>query len=273
MPDPVTAGISAVTSIGSGFIQGGAAKKAGRVQANAINAGIAEQRSSYDTIRQLLSPYASAGTPALQGLMNLAGLGQQGNVNWDAYVQGNPDALANWESLSPEQRAQFGSLQQFGKYHYEKDGSRRDLSAFTTGAVDGATAQQQAVSQLEQSPMFQTMARQGEDAIAQNASATGGLRGGNTQGALARFRPQLLDQFIERQYGRLAGIAQAGQNAAGATANAAGAMGGNIADLLVGRGQAQAGAIGAQGQIWSNTLGQIGGMASNAFAGGGKVPF
>jgi hypothetical protein len=72
----------------------------------------------------------------------------------------------------------------------------------------GPEAQQEYVTQQEQSPIFQALAGQGEEAILQNASATGGLRGGNVQGALAQFRPALLNQFLEQQYGRLGGMTQ-----------------------------------------------------------------
>lgn len=112
----------------------------------------------------------------------------------------------------------------------------------------GDGSQQAAFMQQEQSPMFQGIVRQGENAILQNASATGGLRGGNVQGALAQFRPALLNQFIEQQYGRMAGIAGMGQNAAAGvgqsgmnTANQIGTQFGNI-------GQAQANQALARGQ-------------------------
>lgn len=259
MPEPVTAGIAAVSSIGSGFIQGNAAKKAGRAQTRAINEGIARQDQSLEAVRRLLGPYAQAGTPALRELMAIAGIG--GGTNWDSYLQANPDVAAEWQRIQGEGR--FATPQEFAEWHYNTYGRAEGRPVDVT---DNAAAQQQAIAGIEGSPIFQTLARQGEDAIMQNASATGGLRGGNTQGALARFRPALLNQFIEQQYGRIAGIAGMGANAAGAIGNAEMGTAGNVADLLVGRGQAQAGAAGAQGQIWSNVLGQIGGGAANFFA-------
>lgn len=78
-----------------------------------------------------------------------------------------------------------------------------------TGAL-GPDAQREAVAALESSPMFQSLAAQGEQAILQNASATGGLRGGNTQGALAQFRPQLLNQTIQERFANLGGISNLG---------------------------------------------------------------
>lgn len=85
--------------------------------------------------------------------------------------------------------------------------------------ANGPEAQAAAVAQLENSPMFSSIARQGENAMLQNAAATGGLRGGNTQGALAQFRPSLLNQFIQQRFQNLGGIA--GMGLAGAQQNAA----------------------------------------------------
>lgn len=80
----------------------------------------------------------------------------------------------------------------------------------------GPEAQQAAIAQLEASPQFQSLVAQGEAGILANAAATGGVRGGNTQAALAQFRPGLLSSIIEQQYARLGGLsgmgAQAGQS-------------------------------------------------------------
>lgn len=139
--------------------------------------------------------------------------------------------------------------------------------------LGGAEAQRSAIAQLQQSPQFQTLTQQGENAILANASATGGLRGGNTQGALAQFRPALLSQLIDQQYARLGGLTSLGQNAAAGTGNAGMQTGNSISQLLQQQGAAQAGnalAVGranaAMGQTIGSAIGQIGGMyASGAF--------
>lgn len=83
----------------------------------------------------------------------------------------------------------------------------------------GPEAQQAAIAQLEASPQFQALVGQGEQAILANAAATGGVRGGNTQAALAQFRPQVLSSLINQQYNQLMGMsglgAQAGQGLIG----------------------------------------------------------
>jgi hypothetical protein len=149
------------------------------------------------------------------------------------------------------------TLEQFAQQYYQQNGG--DIAQFTNDP------QAAAVSRIEGQPMFQSIARQGEDAILQNASATGGLRGGNTQGALARFRPQLLNQFIQEQYARLAGITELGQNAAAGVGSAGLTTGANIGNLLTQQGLAQAAGAGAQGQIYGNLAGNLGGILAGAF--------
>ena len=146
-----------------------------------------------------------------------------------------------------------------------------DLAGLT-----GPGDQQAAFTQQEKNPMFQGLLRQGEDAILQNASATGGLRGGNTQGALAQFRPALLNQFIEQQYGRMAGIANLGQNAAAGVGQAGMSTANQISNQYGNIGAAQAGNALARGQANANmfglplqALGMIGGMGGGMFGNAG----
>jgi hypothetical protein len=129
----------------------------------------------------------------------------------------------------------------------------------------GPEAQQAYVTQQEQNPLFQSLLRQGEESVLQNASATGGLRGGNVQGALAQFRPQLLNQFLEQQYGRLGGMTQLGQRSAAGVGAAGMDAAGDIATLLGERGQAQAGGALARGKMFSDILGEVGGIGKGLF--------
>ncbi len=90
-------------------------------------------------------------------------------------------------------------------------------AANLTGA-NGNAAQSTAINGIANGPLFNGLNQQGMNAILANASATGGLRGGNTQAALAQFSPQLLNQLIQQQYGDLMGLSTTGANAAGMTA-------------------------------------------------------
>lgn len=85
--------------------------------------------------------------------------------------------------------------------------------------ANGNDAQQAAIDQLRGSPGFQSLLKQGENSILANGSATGGLRGGNTQAALAKFSPALLAQTINDRFAQYGSLASAGQNAAIGTGN------------------------------------------------------
>ncbi len=168
-----------------------------------------------------------------------------------------------------EQRRQFDKMVQLLS-PYAKAGTGALSAQQNILGLGGAAAQKAAISGIEQSPYFQATARQGENAILQNASATGGLRGGNVQGALGQFRPQLLNQLVQQQYQNLGGITSLGQNAAAQTGNAGMQSAANIGNLLQQGGAAQAGGIiggqNAQNQFIGNLVG-LGGAAigSGAF--------
>jgi hypothetical protein len=137
--------------------------------------------------------------------------------------------------------------------------------------LDGADAQRQAIGALETSPQMQAMLAQGENALLQNASATGGLRGGNIQAALAQFRPQLLSQMIQNQYQNLGGLSQLGQAAAAGQASSGMQSAASISDLLGQQGSALAGGVMAKGGAQRAAFGDVlnlGNLALRAQSGG-----
>jgi len=150
---------------------------------------------------------------------------------------------------------------------------QQDLSG-----LNGPEAQQKAVDALQNSPQFEALAKQGENGILQNASATGGLRGGNVQGALANFRPAMLNDLINQRYSQYAGLSSLGQNSAAGIGNLGAQYSGlgqqnanSAAGLLQQQGQAQAGGALAQGQyaqglanIFTNWAGSTQNQASQA---------
>jgi hypothetical protein len=129
----------------------------------------------------------------------------------------------------------------------------------------GPEAQRAAIAQIESSPEFQAQVEQGERALLQRAAATGGLRGGNVQEALAQFRPAMLSDLINQQYSRLGGftqlgsqtgtnIAQLGQSSAAGQGAGALRTGESIAGLLGEQGAARAGGILGQGGVVGQTF-------------------
>ena len=132
--------------------------------------------------------------------------------------------------------------------------------------LQGPEAEQAALERITGGSTFQELARQGEEALLQRASATGGLRGGNVQAALAQFRPQLLNQLIEQQYTQLGGLTNIGQASAVRQAAAGQQTGTNVSNLLANQGAAIAGGQVARGNVGRQAFGDILGIAKTVAA-------
>jgi hypothetical protein len=218
MPD-LMMGLQVGASLLGSSMQADAASEASAAQVASAEAGIAEQRRQFDAMRELLKPYVSVGTTAIEGLapFQVAGVGAVPILQ--QYAQAGPKAFEQQQALA---------------------------------GVLGPERQREAIAQIESGGGFQASVQAGEEALLQRASATGGLRGGNIQAALSQFRPQMLQQEIERQFGRLGGFADIGRETQGnllkigqASAAGVGAQGvttgTNIANLLANQGRAIAG--------------------------------
>ncbi|HCQ9935387.1 TPA: hypothetical protein OMR11_002738 [Acinetobacter baumannii] len=180
----------------------------------------------------------------------------------DAQIQSNQAAI-------DEQKRQFDAIQELMK-PYVNAGTGALAGQQDLLGLNGASKQQAAIDAINNSQAMQTYMQQGENAILQNASATGGLRGGNTQSALSQFRPQLLNQLINQQYQNLGGLTSIGQNAAAGVGNAGMQSANNISNLLQQSGAAQAGNALAQGQATANQwagIGNLVGQLGGAFIG------
>ena len=259
------AGAAIGAGIGSSMLQSGAAQEAASTQAEAAQSGIAaqerattagieEQRRQFNEIQKLLTPYVQAGQGAIGGFQPFQQAGQAAFEQQAALL-----------GLAPQQRQIESTI--------KVDGVDVPISIPITdyvGGDAGRAAQQAAISQIESSPFLQSQIEQGERALLQRASATGGLRGGNIQAALAQFRPQMLQQAIEQQYGRLGGFAgtglgvtealfRGGQAAAAGQASQAGALGQGIAGALQQQGAGTSALLQQQGAAMAG--GQLAGAA------------
>lgn len=216
-----------------------------------------------------LSGAAIAGI-AVGGATLISGMAQADAAQSAAQTQAGAS-----EAGIAEQRRQFDKVQELLKpYSTAGEAAIKGLEPFAAAGAPaleqqqallglrGPEAQRAAIAGISGGETFQALSQQGENALLQRASATGGLRGGNIQGALAQFRPQLLSSLIDQQYGRLGGLtalgqtttqnlAGLGQASAAGTGAAAQATGANIATLLGQQGAAQAGAEIAQGKAFA----------------------
>lgn len=115
--------------------------------------------------------------------------------------------------------------------------------------LEGPEAQRAAITGIGTSPTFQALQQQGETSILQNAAATGGLRGGNTQAALAQFSLQLLNQLIQQQFANLGGLTSIGQASAAGQGAAGQQFGADVSNLLQNAATARAGGLAAVGGV------------------------
>lgn len=191
-----------------------------------------------------LSGAALAGI-AVGGATLISGMAQADAAGDAAAIQAG-SAQAGIE----EQRRQFNKVQELLKPYTEAGQPALEAQQAFLG-LKGPEAERAAIERIQGGETFKALTQQGEEALLQRASATGGLRGGNIQGALAQFRPQLLSSLIDQQYGRLGGMTALGQQSAAGVGTAGLQTGVNVANLLGQQGAAQAGAEIAQGKAFA----------------------
>lgn len=169
-----------------------------------------------------------------------------------------------------EQRRQFDAMQALLKPYVEAGMPALQQQQAMLG-LQGQDAQRASIAGIESGPLMQALSQQGENAILQNASATGGLRGGNVQAALGAYRPQLLNQLIEQQYGRLGGLTQLGQNSAAGVGSAGMNTGANVSALMQQIGAAQSGGILNSAKAMGQVLNLPAQVLGAQYGAGGKL--
>lgn len=292
---------AAVGVIGASSVLGGllasnaqksAASEASSAQTRAAALGVEEQSREFDEVRRVLAPYVQRGTSAISLMGALAGLppeaqtaasAQQAAQTEPAATSGlnqqqyqrSIDSIVNeimsgvpldWGHLDAraKQEARIrGSLESLIPGPQEPQYAPAAAQPAAPAAQPGyAPTEQQAIADIIAGPEYGAYLQEGENAILQNASATGGLRGGNVQASLAKFRPTLLADLINQRFARLGQIAGLGQASAAGQAAAGLQTGTNIANLYGQQGAAQAGQALAAGQANANLFGGIADTAS-----------
>lgn len=194
-----------------------------------------------------------------------------GNSSKKAAKKAAKDQNLALDKAIVEQRRQFDITNaNFAPY--------RDIGAKGVGGLgdligtNGGDKQNSAIEALKNSPFFKQLFSAGEEALLQNASATGGVRGGNTQRSLADFGENTLMQTIQQQLASLGGLAGLGVNATNATAGFGARASDNISNSLTDQGKNLASkdlAIGGiNSQMWNNA-GSFLDQAVTAFLPGG----
>ncbi|MGI4849516.1 MAG: hypothetical protein ACRYGK_15480 [Janthinobacterium lividum] len=304
----VAAGVGLVGSVISSGAQSSAIDSASQAKTDANNQSIANSQAQFASIQKLLSPYVQAGSGTPTSSFDQAGynaamtnyqnqLSQwngQGGVAKTASAGGHwdgnstnpgdntwipdaaaPGAASNGLTAAPVAPTQAQFTSQTGAMQGGSLQAQQDMLG-----LNGNAAQQASIDGIQNSAQFNALAQQGENGILQNASATGGLRGGNAQAALGQYRPALLQSLIDQQYSRLSGLSTMGQNAAAGVGTAGLATTGAVNTALSSNGTTAANAALAQGQVTSglangaaSSIGQLAGSgALSKLFGGTSAP-
>ena len=236
MPGLGTLLLNAGTQIVGGLIQQKAAEKAIKNQAQMLTQADAAQA---EAARKALEEVKAANLQA-------------------------EELLAPYMSLAPE------NIQRLNLYQTAGTQALQQQSALA--GLEGPEAQRAAIANLEANPEFQAIARQGEEAILANAAATGNLRGGNVQAALAQFRPKLLQAYIEQQYSRLGGLSGQGLDVSTDLLNRGFGAISDVANLRAGTGTTAAKLALGRGEDLAQTLTGLGGLQASREAAQATLP-
>lgn len=193
----------------------------------------------------------SAGASILSGITGSKGAKKAADVQAAAYQKG-----------IDEQHNEFATTQaNFAPYL--QGGGKALASVLDLLGLNGGTAQGSSIDALKASPGFTSLYNTGSDTILQNASATGGLRGGNTQSSLANFGSSLLSTVIQGQLSNLGGLVNVGSGAAGSLGTLGQQNASAVSTLLGQQGSAQSTGILGQTAAMTGMINSLGSIGSN----------
>ncbi|SLK03722.1 hypothetical protein [Novosphingobium mathurense] len=144
MPPAVIGGaIAGVGAVGSAVIGSNAAKSAAKASQAGADASAAVQRDIYGQNKETLTPFVNSGVASNNLINSFLGIStpetsyQTGTPNYSAYVQANPDLLAEYQKVA----GQFGNdMGAYGQYHWNSfgKGEGRDLPGTGTVTLGGS---------------------------------------------------------------------------------------------------------------------------------------
>jgi len=206
---------------------------------------------------------------ALNSLMQGVNQGREDLMAYDQRAQGQYDQSYN-DITQGRDQALAQASQGFDRAEsyfkpYAEMGQRVNplLEALT-----GASGQQAFDDAYVQSPYMKFLEEQGGRAVTGNASALGGLGGGNVMKELTRFGQGLAGQGLQQQVNNLMGLSQQGFQGAQGGANLAAGQGQLLSGITTGAANSlaaqRAGAAGQSAQMGQN-------MGNLAFQGGSQA--
>ena len=266
----------------SGAMQAKAAEKAAKVQAEASEKALELQKYMYDTSRQDMMPWLTAGSTALDAYMFELGL----SPNPTGGSSSNGSQMPSWMSgMEGSGTGSFGSGIKFSGNTDSKLGQRfmagfnsmggsnpfsammqkfNGMGGGSSGTSGTATATPQRQSNFMATPSYKFRVSEGEKGVLNNLSALGMKNSGKALKSLETFRQGIAADEYDKYLNRLAGLSGAGQVQSGnmgqMSANAANSMSNSIND---------AGAARASGYV--NSANAMAGGINSAFNAIGNI--
>lgn len=246
----VLGGGSSGSSSSSKAINSSAAGVATAAQQGGATTSAAINNASQTSANSILQGTQTAANQALAGSQTAANLALSGSqvAAGGALNGGQIAANASWQGAQTSAEAQQQAL----NYLQQQDAlpsSLRTSALNSLGQLYGGSGS--ITDRAMASPLYQAAVQQGENSVLRNASATGGLRSGNAQDALATVNQNALVSAYNDQLNGLQGLASLQSNANNIASYQAG-----IGNTL-GQGQISYGQQLGQGQAaYSQLLGQ-----------------
>lgn len=160
------------------------------------------------------------------------------------------------EGQIAEQRRQFDVTQESFRPFQEAGtaaiGSQQDLLG-----LSGPEAQAAAFAAMQDSPGQQFLRDRAQKNLLRNASAIGGLGGGNVRSALVQQGVGFAQQDLQNQFGRLGQLAGQGQSAAASVGGFGQQASTNIQNSIANSAQARSSGILNQSAATQNTIGGL----------------
>jgi hypothetical protein len=192
----------------------------------------------------------------LQGLGGILGMGLGAKQNAHAIAHATNQQIGGINQAIGEQQGQMAQNRTdeapYTGFGTSSIGALGDLLGLN--GPDKAAA---AIAALKASPLYTSLFNTGQEAVLQNASATGGVRGGNTQGALYELGSNTLSDVIQNQIKNLFGGASIGQQSTGQLINVNQQGANNISSGYTSIGNALSNKTLGQQQVWNNLGSQI----------------
>ncbi len=210
----------------------------------------------------VLSSLGGWGTLFSSGASLVSGL-----VASNAARDASGNLIASGDRAIAEQQRQFETVQKLLAPYVAAGTGNLQRYQDLVGS-NGTAPQRAAIDELVAGPEFAHLIKQGENAILQNASATGGLRGGNVQAGLMDFRADQTAKLIDRQLARYMGLTELGQSSAAGVGKAGMTTGALVGNILQKQGAAEAGADIAGANALIGSIGNVGGILASRLAAG-----